>query len=306
MNKKKLIIIITAILIAIIIIVLFGLKVFTKEDLPYVEEHDIEILSAKEPMQTKLEPYFKRDGNLIETEGLKIYDSTVTYKYYDYEVSEPDEDGYVIHKFKIDITIPIKYSRATDFAFSGKCTYLLMQPAIFDYYTGYLFREKNVSVDGHTNYYNVDKTDDYMIFTEVTWKEKTYKIGLRMESTAKWDGINSKDDGKGTTTVTDTNRSTLTVYISAPQDYDGLMLSLTNKKSTRASFVEILEKKQKYQELVKQAQESEEKAKELKELDDFNSKIFKLLDARTIGGKAPSKDEFYVIRVSEINKKESN
>ena len=308
-NKKKIIIIsiIVAILLIIALIILL-LPKKEKEKEPYVIEKEIEILSAKDEYTTTAEPYFKDENkNVIDVDGITVKISTITYKFLDYAVSEPDENNYVIYSFKIDATTPIEYTEIANKKYPyHKYTYLFSQPSIFDYYTGDICKEKHVSTNNTVNFYDInDHKDEDMAYTDITWKDKTYKIGVRIELSAKWDGIQKEKNNDGTNTVRDTHRSTVNMYVYAPKDYDGLMIFLKKSGTTKQDFLDILDYSNKYNELVKEYNETGEKSSELTKMEENNNKTFKLLENKSGDGSEYPKDSFYVLRVNDITPKES-
>ena len=305
-NKKILIFIIVGIVLLFIIILLLLLLGNKKEIKPYVIEKEIEVLPADGEYNTSVEPYFKDDNkNVIDIEGITWKISTSTYKFYDYSVSEPNDDNYVTHTFKIEATIPIEYVEETNRTYPNhKYTTLFSQPSLFDYYTGTVFKEKHVSKNNTINYYDISTTEEDMAFTEVTWKDKTYRIGVTVESSMKWDGINKTDNGNGTRTVNDVSTIYVDYIIYAPKEYDGLMAFFNKAGTTKQDFLNQLEYNNKYNELVKEANETGQKSDELKEMEESINNTFKLLDARKKGDKEFKNDDFYVIKVSEIKAKQ--
>ena len=306
-NKKKILIIIGVILLLFICILLFFLlkgKSSKEEIKPYVIEKGIEILPANGEYSVPVEPYFK-DGNskVIDVDGITMNKTKATYRFYDYSVSEPDQDNFVTHKFKVECKTPIEYIEQNNKKYpTHKYTSLFSQPSIFDYYTGTIFREKHVSTNNTVNYYDIKPTDEDMAFTEVTWDGKTYKIGVMVEASMKWDGIKKTNNGNGTSTVRDTATTSVVITMYAPKDYDGLMTFFDKKGTTKQDFLNQLDYSNKYNELVKEAEKTGEKSDELKDIEERSNKNFKLLEARTKDSKELKNDTFFVIRVSEIEK----
>lgn len=301
MKNKKIILIISCI---IILLIICGLIFLLLRNRPYVIAKGIKVSSPNDEYSITVEPYFKDENkNVIDIDGMTWKKSTSKYRFYDYTVSEPDEDNFVTYKFKIESKTPIEYIEENnrDYPYH-RYTFFFRQPSIFDYYTGTIFNEKIVSIDNTTNYYNVKTTEEDMAFTEVTWKNKTYKVGVRAESLFKWDGINKTDNGDGTKTVRDTATLSVEIIIYAPKEYDGLMVFSSKKGTSKQDLFDQLEYNKKYNELVKEAEETGKKSNELIEMEENNSKHFKLLEARSKGEKDLKNDSFFVIRVSEIEK----
>ena len=272
---------------------------------PYVIEKGIKVLSATDEYRISVEPYFKdQNANVIDIEGITCNQSEGIYKFYDYSVSEPDDENFVTHTFTVETITPIEYIEDVNREYPyHKYTFLYVQPSLFDYYTGTVFKEKHVSKNKTVNYHDIIPTEDEMAFTEVTWKDKTYKVGVRVESSMKWDGINKKDNGNGTRTVTDKATTKISFSVYAPKEYDGLMTFFNKKGTTKKDFLKQLEYSNKYNKLVKEANENGEKSAELIEMEENNSKLFRLLDPRTKDESEYKNDTFYVMRVSEIKTK---
>ena len=302
-KKKKRIILIVIAVVLILLLILFlfmrgkGLK-------PYVEEKGIKLSSAKDTYTLSVEPYFKdENGNVIDMDGITFKESICTYEFSDYTVSEPDENGYATYSYKVTATTPIEYVEEDKTYPYHKYTYLFVQPSLFDYYTGQIYSEKHVSVNNSINYYDMNNVTEDMAFTEVTWKDQTYKIGVRVESESKWDGIKKESNGDGTNTVRDTRHTTVTTYVYAPKDYDGLMVFFRKNGTTKQEFKNILERNRKYKELVNEYNETGEKSEELIKMEEENAKTYKLLDPRKEGDKEYKNDAFHVFRMNEITKK---
>lgn len=303
MKKKNILIIIGICLIIVGILLLLLLR--NKELKPYVIEKGIKVLPADEVYSVTAEPYFKDENkNVIDIEGITVKESKVTYKFYDYSVTEPDNDGYVIHSFKVEVKTPVEYIEEADRTYPYHTyTYLFTQPSIFDYYTGTIFSEKHISTNNTVNYYDLDKVDDDMSYTKVTWKDKTYKIGVKVETSMKWDGIKKTDNGNGTRTVNDLATTSITIYIKTPKEYDGMMTFFNKKRTTKQDLLDQLEYNKKYNDLVKEANETGKKSDELIEMEERNNKHFKLLESKVKGEPDYKNDAFYVIRVTDIKSK---
>ena len=120
------------------------------------------------------------------------------------------------------------------------------------------------------NYYDIKSTDADMAFTEVTWKDKTYRIGVRAETSMKWDGINKTDNGNGTKTVNDKSTIIIEVTIYAPKEYDGLMVFFSKKGTSKQNlFDQIAVGQNKSVEAVKATQALFEEALRLVDMERF-------------------------------------
>ena len=315
-NKKKIVLILLGVLfifivILLLILLLSGKKIRTYveekevEIRPYVEEKEIEILPADGEYSISVEPYFKDvNKNVIDLEGITWSKTASTYRFYDYSVTEPDSEGYVTHTFNVDITTPIEYVEESNRTYPyNKYTSVLSQPSIFDYYTGTVLKEVHLSKNNTVNYYDVKPTEEDMAFTEVSWKDKTYRIGVKIETSMKWDGINKTDNGNGTRTVKDKSTTFIEITIYAPKEYDGLMVFFNKKGTTKQNLFNQIEYNNKYNELVKEFNETGEKSEELQEMEERNTRNFKLLESKVKGEPELKNDTFYVFKVSDIKEK---
>ena len=305
MKKFKVVIIVLSVLliigaaigITIVVINKNKIKNENKEEIKsYVEENDIEVTSATDLYEVPIKPYAKDENkNIIDVDGVDFEETKGTFKYYDYDVSEADENGYAIHSFKYDIEIPVKYTVDTSKENPKWYRSLAIPNSIhFDKYTGDVYREKNVSVDGSKiSYYNPNNigADDEFSYTNITWKDQTYKIGVRVEVSAKWDGVKEAEDNNGIKTYTDTCRATAGVFIYAPKDYDGLMVAINKNGTSRAAIEAEMNAYKKYLEEHKDNPESEEERQ---------VKTYKILSSQFGDDSKHNKDEFYIMNVKDI------
>jgi len=272
---------------------------------PYVEENNIEIVSSTDEFKIPIKPYArnKEDKTPIEVDGVAFEDTIGTYKFYDYSISDVDENNYVTYSFKYDVVVPISYTVNTSKLNNTNWSrsYAFLQANVFDYYTGELYHEKNFSVTGNVYYHDINNENDDMAYTNITWNGNEYKIGVRMESSAKWDGITKVNSSEGIDTYNDTNRLTIKAYIYAPKDYDGLMIALNKNGTSKEMVLKQIEFNNKYNELLKDAQNNGKKSDELVEIENELNKVYKLLDEQPMDSKKRNKNDFYVIRVNEIN-----
>ena len=308
MKKKRFLIFLALLLIIAIGVLIYFLLIKNsnnKELIPYVEEHNIMVYSAKKEFTLPVSPYSKdTKGNLLENKAIKYKDTEATYSFSDYSVSKSDDEGYSTYTFKINTEVPVTFTVDSSKKLPNyKYTYMYVQPAVFDYYTGDLCKEKNSSKNGSVNYYEIEnpKVED-MNYTEITWKDKTYLVGVKMESASKWTGLKNTSKKNNIYTYKDTNKVTTKVTIYAPTDYDGLMLSLRKKGSSKQDLLDQLEYNNEYNKLLKQAEKTGKKSDELIEMEYNNTKVFKLLESRYKNGKDFKNDDFYVIRINDIVK----
>ena len=305
---KKKIIIISLIGLFTIGLFILMLSINNKESniKPYVLEKNIKIASSKDEIKIPIKPYARSKDNKmpIDVDGVKFKDTIGTYKFYDYSVSDVDENNYVTYSFKYDVVVPVSYTIDTSKLSNTNWSrsYAFLQANVFDYYTGELYREKNVSVTGNVYYNSINDEKDDMAYTNIIWNGQEYKIGVRMENSSKWDGVVRVESLGGIDTYNDTNRITMIAYIYAPKDYDGLMVALSKNGSSKEIILKQIEFNNRYNELIKEEQNKNEKSKELTEMENSLNKLYKLLDSQYMDVKERIADDFYVIRVNEISK----
>lgn len=308
MKKKIIIISLIALLLVIGLIVLIICIKKDKESTikPYVEENNIKVVSSKDEFKIPFEPYArdKTDKSPIDIDGVNFEDTIGIYKFYGYSESDVDENNYVTYSFKYDVVVPISYTIDTSKLNNTNWSrsYAFLQANVFDYYTGELYREKNISITGNMNFHNIDDVTDDMAYTNITWNDKEYKIDVRMESSSKWDGVNKVNSSQGIDTYKDINRITMTAYVYAPKDFDGLMVALNKNGTSKDIVLKQIEFNDRYNELIKEEQNNKEKSTELTEMENKLNKLYKLLDNRYMDIKERTADDFYVIRLNKISK----
>ena len=297
--KKKIIIIVF--IIALIIAIITGIILFLKPNKTetkepetkksYVEEKSIEILSASETYEIPVKPYAKdANKNIVSPDGVNFEDTKASFKFYDYKASEVNEEGNVTYSFKYDVEIPIKYTVDTS-KVNEKWSRSLALPmaAFFDFYTGDVYREKNVSLDNKATFYNINNlnNNEDMSFTTISWDNKEYKIGVRTEIVSKWDGVQEIGNANGIKTFADTQRATINVLVEAPKDYNGAMIALY-KGGTSKERVEFI--KQQYNKYIEEHKNDE----------NYVDKTYKILENQYDENAKYGKDEFYVIRLTDV------
>jgi len=307
--KKKIIIIsLIALLLVIGLIILIICIKKDKESTikPYVEENNIKVVSSKDEFKIPFEPYArdKTDKSPIDIDGVNFEDTIGIYKFYGYSESDVDENNYVTYSFKYDVVVPISYTIDTSKLNNTNWSrsYAFLQANVFDYYTGELYREKNISVTGNLIFHNINDVTDNMAYTNITWNDKEYKIGVRMESSSKWDGVTKVNSTGSIDTYNDTNRLTVIGYIYAPKDYDGVMVSLNKNGTSKDIVLKQIEFNNRYNELIKEEENKKEKSNELTQMENKLNKMYKLLDTQYMDTNKRNNNDFYVIRLNEISK----
>ena len=308
MKKKIIIISLIALLLVIGLIILIICIKKDKESTikPYVEENNIKVVSSKDEFKIPFEPYAKdkTDKSPIDIDGVNFEDTIGIYKFYGYSESDVDEDNYVTYSFKYDVVVPISYTIDTSKLNNTNWyrSYAFLQASVFDYYTGELYREKNISVTGNLNFHNINDVTDDMAYTNITWNDKEYKIGVRMESSSKWDGVTKVNSTGSIDTYNDTHRLTMIGYIYVPKDYDGVMVSLNKNGTSKDIVLKQIEFNNRYNELIKEEENKKEKSNELTQMENKLNKMYKLLDTQYMDTNKRNNNDFYVIRVNEISK----
>ena len=283
-NNKKLII--GAIALILIALLLLFILFFSKKEskiLPYVEEKEIKVLDSNEKMVIKYTPY-SADSNKtpIDIDGIEFEDTTGTYSFYDYSETNQNDNETTLYSFKYDLEVPIRFTFDNSKVSTISRRIAFIEPILFDYYTGEVYNTKNVSPSGNIKFdVTLDTEDDYG-YTDITWNDKTYRIGARVEISSKWDGVNRIYSNGSIDTYEDTSRITAIVYILAPKDYDGLMLALNNKGSNKQVVLDS--------------------AKMHEQNTDSDNKVSKLLETKYTLDVYNTKDDFNVIRINKIKK----
>ena len=304
---KKIVITVVIILIVAALavggVLLFLSKKDKKEaEVPFVEKYNIEIEPADATYQNNVYIYTEDENYVLtEIDSFKAEDAYATFKFYDYSVSEPDEEGYVTHTYKLDTVTPIKFS-VVESNSKWYYTYSAVNPILFDYYTGYTIDKKYVNKDTGTRDLKDDGSYDDMKYTELTWEGKTFKVGVSVDSTSKWDGT-KREEKEGGVEYTDTCRTTDTITIRAPKDYDGLMIGILKRGSSRESFEPQYKEQQKFLALQKEAEETGEKSDELKKIEEKRAKKTTIFQSSYNEDLTYTNEDYNVIRASEITKK---
>lgn len=308
MEKKKILLITVIIFVILAIAIFLLLRKDNNRIIPFVEENNIEILSAKDIYDNPVY-IFTQDvnNNVIYLDNISFENSKATYNFYDYSVSNEDENGYVTFSFKYDQEVPIKYE-TNNTQSNWYYSFSSVPPLLFDYYTGEEYRVKNVSLDGKNiilydeNKSNNESNND-MKYTDISWDGNTYKIGVRAETTSEWEGNKIIEKQEDKILYGDISHSTTTVYVYAPKDYDGLMINILKRGSSKDSFEIQNNEYQEYLNLQKEEEETGEKSEKLIAIEEKRNKIIKLFESKYQENIKYNKDDFYVIRLTDISEK---
>lgn len=248
------------------------------------------------------------EGKEVEPQGLKFIQKDGTYKFRDIQVSEPDENG------NVKVTITYDQSVEVDFISSNTdkdwyYTYSCISFALFDYYTGEIYRIKSVNDgDNTTNILNegiyTSAEGAEPAYTDINFNGKTTRVGiLRRFMQGVWQDvklIEETPEGNHYLAVQD---STIAIDVTIPKDYDGLMLFINKEGNDQKDAREEFEKYEKLVALQKDAQEKGVKSQELIDIENEKNQIHKIIDSNDEKRKDRKPEDYYVIKVSDfINK----
>ena len=272
----------------------------------YVELNEINVTSAQNIFKVSFKPYARdKEKNPINVEGVTFNTAVGTYRFYDLNESLVDENGYITYSYKYDAVVPIKYNVSKSDKGHNKewaRSYAFLQANVFDYYTGELYKEKNVA-SSNVHYNDLDKKENLDIaYTNITWEDKIYTIGVRNEVSSKWEGIKKVESHEYTNTYTDTNRVTVTTYVYAPKDFDGLMISLNKNGTTKELVINQKNENNRINELMKANENKTEKDEEYIKMEEELNHLYKLLDKQYYYLTEPKKEDYYVFRLKDITK----
>ena len=151
--------------------------------------------------------------------------------------------------------------------------------------------QENVAVNSKINYYNTDNigvTED-MNYTNIEWNGKSYKIGLRLEAESKWEGKQELEDIDGIKKYSDVCKANVNAYVYAPKDYDGVMIAMQKSGTSIEAIEKEIEAYNKYVSENNQANEQQ-------------VGNYKLLESKYDTNSKLSNDEFYVFRLTDLEK----
>ena len=262
---------------------------------PFVEENNIQILSTEDEYKLPVEPFaVDENNNIVNVDGFNLEKSTATFKFYDFDVSEEDENGYVVYSFKYDLEVPITFT--VDLSKTNpywRYNFSIPDLIKFDYYTGEIYKDKTIGLNDY-NTYNIGSTED-MNYTDISWNNKTYKIGVRTESKSKWDGYEEVQTVDRIKTFLDTYRATMSVFISTPKGYNGLMGAF---HKAGASLSDFLAEKESYNNYINEQKDDTDEEKQ--------NTTMTVFDCNYDPEIKYSKDDLYVIKLTDIKPKENN
>ena len=289
----------------------------TKEELevPFAEEHNIEFSDINEPFEIPLYTYAVSEGNPVEFEGVEFAPQTMKYRFDDWEVSEPDENGNVTITFNtytnggvdIKVTKPVKQE--------WSYTYFYLYTGFADYYTGELLPENVVNIKGNSNILEngiEEKDKEEFANTEISFNNKTTNIGLLKQiSSNGWGGLQTEKED-GATRYKDNFTMMFTQKIIVPKDYDGILLIMRKEGATKERYERSKKEQEKYIALQKEAEKTGEKSQELIDLENEKAEKGNLIENIIKGEEKKGNeiaaedininDYYYVFRISDAFK----
>ena len=265
------------------------------EQKPFVEENNMKITSADTIFKVPAYCFFTSNGNEVEMPGIVFDETSAYFRFYDYRVVEQNDDGYQIVSFKCENTTPVNITLAADPGFSWNLNKISPGVQVFDYYTGEKYRKTNVNVkDGEEN------TNKEFRYTDITFNEKTYTIGVRVETTAikDWDEQKNAD---GSISRIDNSYTVFTYFIYAPKDYDGLMVGLYKPGVSKETYNMFVEYNKKLKELKAQA-DAGNPSEEYKHMQEILNGVRILNQGEFDLDTIFNLQDYYILRVNDIPK----
>ena len=268
-----------------------------EEAKPFVEENNMQITPASTTVQAPAYCY-ATDGNdnEVEVPGLVFESTNASYRLYDYQVVEQNDNGYQTISYKTEVTVPMKMTLTGDPGFDWKYTNNYLGPNNFDYYTGDKYKNNSVYVKS-----GEENTNKEFKYADITFNDKTYQIGVRSEKTTTYDGRNKVENADGSITYTDTTHIVITYFIYAPKDFDGVMWGLHNSGTTKEVHDKNVAYNKKYDELKAQA-DAGQPSEEYNQMQVEKDKVKKVNQSTLDPNLTYNISEFYVIRVNDIPK----
>ena len=269
---------------------------------PFVEANNMETVPADATYEGSVYVYtVDGNGNKTEIEDSEIYPSKMSYRCYDYSVSEADENGYVTHTFKVDASNPrsvaVPNTLKQKWSYSSFFTHLIF----FDYNTGDCYKRRLVSLDNKTDSFSNPTADETgMSFTTINWNGKTFEIGAVIEFTSNTSAYTSEKLDNNKTKYSNTVTYEMTVKIYAPKDYDGIMVAVPNIEYSSDYHDTITKLSNRYEELKKEFEETGETSEEYEELDNTMNKTITLFESRIDPDLKFTKDNYYIFKLSSI------
>lgn len=271
---------------------------------PFFEKYSFELVDKDKTYELPL--YFYSEdgsGNPIEIEGLEFIPHKMRYKFTNWNVTEPDEDGNVILSYTYTAEATLEYRLPKTNTIEWYYNYSSNNPFAFDYYTGEIYRNTTVGNSSKTVINGVEQVEIEMQLTDVVWNGKTTRIAQISEYTFDgWKDPEEVEDEDGYYHFKTPISATTTTKIKMPKDYDGVMIAINKNGTTKEYFDKDYEKLLKYEELQKQAEETGKKSEEQVRIENDRKMVHKLIDSNDEERKDMKVEDYYVIKVSDIIK----
>ncbi len=319
-SKRKIIrlIVITLVLAVLLVILIIINKESYNKNTSFITKNNIQLSSPWSKFKAPIYSFaVDKKDNPVEVENLTFVDKKITYNFYDVKRDVLD-DGDVLMTIPCDMEVELEYVIGDDIDTNWIYTYSYMPVFAFDYYSGDIYHEKNISdsklilIDSekdkkddkkNKNKKNKEKPEDVMIFTDQVYNDKKITIGVLNNSTKSEWGSNiyqgNKDDGKHFKVD---NKATTIIYIKAPKNYDGIALAINKNGANYDTWKKEYDYYEKTLLLQEEEKKTGEKSNELMAIEKEKEIVHKLLDKKDELRKSYTKDDFYVIRVTDMFK----
>ena len=191
----------------------------SKTDIPYCERFNFHFFNKDDTWKTLVKiSVLDEENNEIELEGLEFSKKEASYKFRDWNKTEPDENGNVEVSFICDINIPIEYKIDTNLEYPNwTYNYSYNDIFAFDYYSGKTY--DNLYIE-----HNYIEQDEEELIEEQDEEELE-----NIESTEEQQEENLVDIVDGIKRYKLTKKETIAYKLTMPNDYDGYIICLNKK-----------------------------------------------------------------------------
>ena len=274
------------------------------KELPFAEANELKISDADGVYDYPIYPYIMNlDLETIEVPEIETEATPETIHFHDLKVEETD-DGY-LYSFAWDNECTLT-TRAKPTSYQWYYTFSAITPAIFDYYTGNVFKDNKISVDGLTTFLEgkpADIGEDDFAYSEVSWDGQTYKVGI-YEETYYGSDPDPKVKEDGWTIYKDNIVTQNKAYIKTDKEFDGLMIAVLKSGMDKERHQKKKAYFDHYEQLKKEAEETGEKSEELLRYEEKKERMLNVFESSYDDDLHYDKDDFYFIKVSDIPKGE--
>lgn len=291
-------------IVLIIIICLLVLTGCFKKEPAFMETFkNVKYSDASNTLETGVYFYtLDENNNEVKFDDITLNNEKMKYKFNNFKVSKPDKKGYV--KLTYDYRMDVNFDFYTSHRGKWSYTYTYGCPLIFDYYTGEIYRHNQTNVGAENNLTeNGIETEgkDKPKYTKIKWNKKETKIGiLEKFNIDEWKNPELLGQENGTYHYKNSTGGTVTIEITMPKDYDGIVIALNKEGTTEKFHNESKKEYNKLVELQKKAREEGKKSEELIKLEKEKNKVRKIVDPKDEKRKEYKIDDYYYIKVSDI------